>query len=131
MRNVFVPVTSRNGNTKHVEFHLNDSNPGVVARNIAILKVISMRDFNPNDREDLDFLWDVWYNKVWPETTKERFLVVLTELLEGLPEPFVHVVISNSSVLKDLWLKWKADLGQTTCESRKIMEDINNEKTIR
>lgn len=70
-----------------------------------------MGDYDPDDWEDLVFLWDVWYNEVLPETTKKRIFVVFVELLEGLLEPFVHV-LKNSPVLKDLWQKWKADFGK-------------------
>ena len=60
----------------HVQFHLNDMNPSVVARNITILKIISASDFNPDDDKDMAFLWDLWYNTEWPDETKQRFKII-------------------------------------------------------
>ena len=62
----------------HVQFHLNDMNPSVVACNITILKIISASNFNPDgdDDKDMAFLWDLWYNTEWPDETKQRFKII-------------------------------------------------------
>ena len=59
---------------KNVHIHLNDKNSLVLARNILILKVISDEDFDTAKDDDIAFLWDLWYNLEWPESTEKRFM---------------------------------------------------------
>ncbi len=93
LRNTFQATTCKN--PQKLEIHLNDFHPSVLARNIIILKIVSASDFNPDNNEDLGFLWDVWYNMDWPEETRKRFLSVVKELMnEKLPD---NVSIPNKS----------------------------------
>ncbi len=112
-----------------MHIHLNDVDPSLVAHNILILKITSAWEFNPDNQEDLSFLWDVWYNTEWPESTKRRFQLVLKELLKGsLPE---NVIISKSSQfqsLKKIWTEWLSLCSKSQADSNLLMKKIKNER---
>ena len=100
-----------------------------MARNILILGIILEGDFNPNDQEDINFLWDVWYNAEWPETTLRRFKKDVEELIEkGLPENCVICFAPDSTQLlklKNIWSSWLSSLASLTKPSqiRKILKE--------
>lgn len=82
-----------------------------LARNLLILTVISAPDFNVNNPEDVNYLWDLWYNLKWPETTLKRFVVDVRNLLENTTQPqdcmanAVSVQLKNSiKVILHSWL---------------------------
>lgn len=112
-------------NSKHIknfEIHLNDLHPSVLARNIAILKIISSETFNPDKEEDIAFLWDVWYNLDWPKKTRARFQIVVNELLEAMP---VNIEVPNRShleELRELWRHWQSILLYSGLQSKFIFE---------
>lgn len=62
-----------------VSFHVNDFDPVIVARNVIILKIVSNMD--PEKPEDIDFLWNVWYNLSLSEDNHKRLLVVIEDLI--------------------------------------------------
>ena len=66
---------------RNLEIHINDSNVAVIARNILIHRIVSSPKFDPNSEKDLGYLWDVWYNTTWPESTLDRFLQDIKNLL--------------------------------------------------
>jgi hypothetical protein len=112
-----------------MQIYLNDRNPLVVARNITILKIISAPDFNPEDDEDFDFLWDVWYNLEWPEVTHKRFQGVLKDLLNDLyPENVSVPKTSQAEMLKKVWSAWLSVLSKTESEARVLMEKVGSER---
>jgi hypothetical protein len=53
-----------------LSFHLNDWSPGVCARNVLLLHIVQHMD--PANPADVQYLWDVWYNGFWGETTRQR-----------------------------------------------------------
>ena len=116
---------------KHIgslHVHLNDRDHSVLARNLLLLTVIS-QGFNPKKEEDIAFLWDVWYNLEWPETTLKRFQEVLKSLLAGeFPQ---NVSIPNSchlESLKKVWTVWSSVSSQRKCQSKSQMEKIHSER---
>ena len=112
---------------KNVHIHLNDKNSLVLARNILILKVISDEDFDTAKDDDIAFLWDLWYNLEWPESTEKRFMKAVRELLDGkLPE---NVVIPNRShleLLMKVWCGWVSLFSKTHC--KRFIESIQKER---
>ena len=114
--------------TRNLHIHLNDKNHSVLARNLLMLTVIS-HGFTPEKEEDLAFLWDVWYNLEWPETTLKRFQEVLKNLLNGeLPQ---NVLIPNSShleSLKKVWTLWSVVASKRPCQSKSLMENVRSER---
>jgi hypothetical protein len=112
-----------------MQIHANDRNPSVVARNITILKIISASDFNPEDDEDIAFLWDVWYNLEWPEVTHKRFLGVLKDLLNDLfPENISVPKTNQSEMLKKVWSAWLSVLSKTESEASILMKKVGSER---
>ena len=67
MMNVLTTIASNSVCDGHMTMHLNHSCPLTFARTILILKVISANEFNVV--EDISYLWDLWYNVVWPKST--------------------------------------------------------------
>ena len=109
---------STTNHLKNLYIHLNDKNSAVLARNILILKVISDEDFDTAKDDDIAFLWDLWYNLEWPESTEKRFTQTIKKLLAGaLPG---NVSIPNSSHLEhlmDVWSSWLSVNSKTHCKS--------------
>ena len=89
-----------------------------MARNILILKIISARHFNPDDQEDISFLWDVWYNAEWTEITRHKALKVLKELLDGiLPKNVTVNQMNQLQSLKEVWTTWSSDITAANNQS--------------
>ena len=86
-----------------------------MARNILILKIISSPEFDPSTRVDLDYLWHLWYDATWPESTLKRFIEDVKRILD---QPLPHnIFLPESSIylekLKAVWKDWLS-LVQTT-----------------
>ena len=47
---------------KPLDLHVTDVNPAVIARHILILTVASSKNFDPENKEDLGYVWDLLYN---------------------------------------------------------------------
>ena len=126
LRNALV-AAGKNLNSIHI--HLNDLNPSIVARNILILKVISAPDFDTKNKEDIAFLWDLWYNAEWPISTRDRFKLVLKKLLDNeLPD---NVVIPKSNyliTLRTIWATWSSTSSKTKSESDLLVKKIQRER---
>ena len=78
-----------------LHIHLNDNHSSVIARNILILHIITASDFNPNDQNDLEYVWNVWYSTQWDASTVKRFSKDVLQLL-------VHQWKSDILVVRDL-----------------------------
>ena len=116
-------------NLKHVQFHLNDQNPSLVARNITILKIISASNFNPNDEKDMAFLWDFWYNTEWPDVTRKRIKIILNELMSGaLPENVSFLKSNYMESLRNVWSTWLVLLSKNKSESQLLMKKVDKER---
>jgi hypothetical protein len=100
-----------------------------MARNLLILKVISARDFDTENKEDISFLWDIWYNVGWPESTHKRFKLVLKELLNNsLPENAAIPKSSDLQSLKTVWSAWNSLSSKTKSESEFFLKKILKER---
>lgn len=97
----------------------------VMARNIIILKIISAHDFNPDNQEDISFLWDVWYNNEWPENTRQRFIKVLKDVSNGtLPENVLIPQSGDFQKLKEVFNDWCPTISKTPGESEHLMKQL-------
>lgn len=115
LHNVLLTIASKTTNNGTLNIHLNHSCPYSLARNALILKVISSPNFNVNCSEDLKYLWDLWYNLEWPQTTFDRFEKDVNELIKtGLPEHNLECDSNQLKDLKDMWRKWLSSLTKLT-----------------
>ena len=53
----------------NLHIHVNDSSMTIIARNILLTNIVSSLDFNPDNEGDMAYIWDIWYNATWPEST--------------------------------------------------------------
>ena len=95
---------------KSLSFHLNDYDPSVVARNAILLEVAS--SINTDVSDDVDFLWNTWYNMTLSEAHFARLQRILSELIDkGFDSDELTVLkFQDSAVLKecrDIWNDWK------------------------
>ena len=104
------PLTTAIGasHNQFLHIHINDISLPIISRNIFILKIICSPVFDPNKEKDENYLWHLWYDATWPETTLKRFLKDVKELLD---EPLPHnVFIPESSIyleeLRAVWTDW-------------------------
>jgi len=68
---------------ENLDIHINDASLSVIARNILILKIISCPKFDPNDDDDMDYVWDIWYNTTFSHSTTKRFMEDVKSLLDS------------------------------------------------
>ena len=113
----------------NLQIYLNDYNASVVARNVMLLSIVSAPEFNPDDDNDFAFLWDLWYNSEWPETTKKRFQIVLKDLLDGkLPENIVIAKSKHVQILRDTWSSWQGTTSKSCKDSALFMNKVGKDR---
>ena len=94
-----------------------------------MVKIISDKDFNPSEKEDIDFLWDVCYNAEWPEVTKKKFQGVLKDLIdETLPENILIPTNSHLQVLMEVWKSWSSISSQQKSESVLLLKEVGEKR---
>lgn len=86
----------------------------IITRNILLLHIISEPGFSLNNVEDAEYLWDVWYNALWPQTPADRFLRDIKDLMgKKLPS---NVKLSDSQDWKKVSFvlqEWENILRET------------------
>ena len=90
-----------------IVFHLNDLMPAVVARNVLLLEIIAT--INPSCKDDMDFLWAVWYNMDLNESHYKRLVSILDHLVSVPFRPSCHIEYGSQGMLhtsRDIWLSW-------------------------
>jgi len=117
---------------KSLNFHLNDYDPSVVARNAVLVEAACV--INPDIPDDVDFLWNIWYNLALSKAHFERLRSVLSELLEKDFDSDESVLkFQDSAALRecrDIWNDWRElDLEvKSIKESRiRLIEDRRRE----
>lgn len=115
-----------------LNFHLNDYDPSVVARNAVLVETACA--INPDIPADVDFLWNIWYNLALSKDHFDRLCNVLSKLLETDFDSGESVLkFQNSAVLmecRDIWKDWRdLDLDvKSIKESRnRLIEDRHRE----
>ena len=67
------------------------------ARNILILQVISSPTFDVSNAENINYVWDLWYNLQWPTSTCRRFVKDVRSLVEtGLHSGEHHYIFKKN-----------------------------------
>ena len=115
-----------------LNFHLNDYDPSVVARNAVLVEAACA--INPDIPADVDFLWNIWYNLALSKDHFDRLCNVLSKLLETDFDSGESVLkFQNSAVLmecREIWKDWRdLDLDvKSIKESRnRLIEDRHRE----
>ena len=92
-----------------IVFHLNDVMPAIVARNVLLLEIIAT--INPSCKDDMDFLWSVWYNMDLSEAHYQRLVSILDHLVSVPFRPSCHIEYGSLEMLENsrmVWLSWIA-----------------------
>ena len=100
---------------QNLNLHLNDASLPVIARNVLIMKIISCPKFDPNNDDDMAYVWDIWYNATFSRSTAKRFLEDVTSLM-GNPLP-ANAIIPKSSYLEELkaiWTDWLSKIKSSS-----------------
>jgi hypothetical protein len=125
--NVLTTIASKTNCDGYLTIHLNHSCPLTFARNVLIVKVISSKDFNVNEDKDMSYLWDLWYNAVWPKSTVDRFVTDVKELVErGLPDLGFAIETKQFDELKNVWKGWLVFLDRSlihSSQTEKILKE--------
>ena len=125
-------ISKSNDDDTSLIIHLNHSCGVVLARNLLILKVISATGFNVHSQEDVNYLWDLWYNLQWSKSTLERFIEDVKSLIEnGLPEEHCYSLDSSQlQDMKDIFQDWlSSSTGSRLTESSQI-ENILKQRQV-
>ena len=108
---------------KSLNFHLNDYDPTVVARNAVLLEAVGV--INPDIPADIDFLWNIWYNLALSKSHFDRLRKILSELLERDFDNHEGILeFQNNDTVRecrDIWKDW-LDLD---LEVNSVREDRN------
>jgi len=60
---------------------INDCDAALIARDILLLKIVT--DIDASKMKDIEFLWDVWYNRTLLKSHYQRLKDTLHELVQG------------------------------------------------
>ena len=107
-----------------LNFHLNDYDPTIVPRNAEILDVVG--SINADVAEDLDFLWNIWYNMTLSESDYIRLQKVLSVFAKRKFDRVGQSVLrfDDSTVVEcqGIWKDWSGlDL-----DIRKVKQERRN-----
>ncbi|XP_031572249.1 uncharacterized protein LOC116306350 isoform X2 [Actinia tenebrosa] len=98
-----------NERPKSISFHLNDYDPSIVARNAVVLEIANTID--PGEDDDVDFLWNVWYNLALSKDHSDRLRATLASLItRDFNECESFLKFQESKVLQEcqaIWEDWK------------------------
>ena len=114
LRNLLFTSIGCEGN-RDLQIHVNDTNLTIIGRNILLLKIILSERFDPNKQGDVNYIFNIWYNATWPESTATRFLEDVKSLLDDpLPEGIIIPESVHQEELKELWSLWLTTIKTKT-----------------
>ena len=128
VRNILYTVSELSMRKSHerptsLNFHLNDYDPTVIARNAVLLEAAGV--INPDIPADIDFLWNIWYNLALSKSHFDRLQEILSELLERDFDSHESVLkFQNNAILQECRDIWKDWLG-LDLEVNSVKEDRN------
>ena len=90
-----------------LNIHITDRNLSTIARSILIFKIVFSKNFDANNPGDFSYLWDVWYNATWPQSTLDRFVDDVKSLMDDpLPANILIPERINTKLLKKICRIW-------------------------
>ena len=128
VRNILCTVSELSLRKPHerptsLNFHLNDYDPTVVARNAVLLEIAGV--INPDIPADTDFLWNIWYNLALSKSHFDRLRKNLSELLERDFDSRESILkFQNNAILQECRNIWK-DWLDLDLEVNRVKEDRN------
>ena len=119
MRNALHTAAQSPTDLKNLNIHLNDNYECVIARNFFITHVVTNKEFNTSNQDDLQYVWDVWYSTQWNDTTAKRFLKDVNQLLAGQWKSNSSIVITDAgiSILEKTWSHWKETVSAMNADT--------------
>ena len=81
LRNALLTVSKLSEAYQQLNIHLSDDFEMVSARNVLLLYIMLSNGFDPENTDNLDYLWTVWYSLQWTEDTRKRFIKDVEQLL--------------------------------------------------
>jgi len=120
-----VQSTSLCSNQRIANITVTDMSAMTMARNVLFAKIITDVKFNPARDEDLQYLWNIWYNMEWSSATKERFLKDIKELSSCFSENLKIPVENDLSVLKNIWKFWVSSVSEVNLTT---MQQIHKQR---
>ena len=117
LRNSLTTAIGTSNPNQYLHIHINDENLLIIARNILIIKIISSAKFDPSKEADLKYVWNLWYDATWSETTLKRFIEDTKDLLS---QPLPHNIFIPESIalkrLKAVWTEWLSIVKKTSVD---------------
>ena len=117
LRNPLTTAIGTSNPNQYLHIHINDENLLIIARNILIIKIISSAKFDPSKKADLKYVWNLWYDATWSETTLKRFIEDTKDLLS---QPLPHNIFIPESIalkrLKAVWTEWLSIVKKTSVD---------------
>ena len=100
-----------------LNLHINDNSLPIIARNVIIVKIISCPKFDANKDDDMGYVWDIWYNTSFPQSTVKRFTEDVRSLIES-PLPANIIISKNSDLeaLKAIWTEWLSKIESSSVD---------------
>ena len=85
--------------TDKLNVHVSNKCPMIMARNLLISNTMLDLDFNPNNKQDLQYLWDVWYGFQWKDYNKHRFMKAVKQLIVLDWSKTLNIKIADSKMI--------------------------------
>ena len=115
LRNPLLTAIGCDEYSRDLQIHVNDSNLTIIARNILLLKIICSQNFDPNNEGDINYIFNIWYNATWPDSTLKRFVEDTKSLLnDPLPEGITIPQTAHQEELREIWSLWLTKVGTTS-----------------
>ena len=115
LRNVLLTVSKLTNAYKKLTIHLNDECDIVTARNILMTNIILSNRFDPDNPNDVSYLWDVWYSLQWTECNRKRFIKDVKDLLTSQTWSDTYNIEPDSvEVLNNFLHHWLAIANKKT-----------------
>lgn len=106
-------------------FHIDDIDDVLLARNAVLIQLANTID--PDKREDLEFIWNVWYDLQLSEQNHQRLRSVLSDILEN-PLESLHLGSEHcSAAIKKVvkfWLKTTMSVVELQSQREIFMRKI-------
>ena len=120
MRNAFhTAALQSHTNLKNLNIHLNDNYESIIARNVLITQIVTNKEFNAANPDDLQYVWDVWYSTQWNDTTAKRLLKDVEQLLAGQwrSNRFIVITDADIGILEKTWSYWRETVSTMNADT--------------